>query len=298
MLNRTFVFSLISIVVVACKSKQISDSSDSEEKATPDFVFVDPLPNNSQYKQNEMQLNSNHVLTLDNSELGMALIIDQEEHQREEDLYKVQFKAAIGESVLRFNADDMRKDRDNLNRLVFTGEDDRYRMTIIHHADSLKESIQASQPVGDLAMRNEVSDSLSYFDVKLVKKNTTDTTHLAFWGNFYYDHRLHGHWVLSEVNGFEDIALEIYSTQLPSITIRLDSMRVDGFAGCNRFFGPFKQIGFKIDMSAYAMTKMYCQDKPDIITHLQKSIQYRVEGNRLTFDYPMGNEIVFEKRSN
>ncbi|MCH8545557.1 MAG: META domain-containing protein [Cryomorphaceae bacterium] len=297
MLNRAFLISLVFIVALSCKTKNVAETSDEDQAASADFVFVDPLPENPQHRQSVMQLQSNHVLTLENQELGMALILDQADHQIEEDLFQAQFKAAIGESIVRFNGE-MRKEKDRQNRTAFIGDDDQYRMLIIHFADSLKADEPSSQPVGDLAMRQGDNDSLSYFDVKLIKKNTTDTTHLAFWGNFYYDHRLHGHWVLSEVNGFDDIMPEVYGSQLPSMTFRLDSMQVQGFAGCNRFFGPFKQIGFKIDMSSYAMTKMFCQDKPDIISHLQKAMQYRLEGNRLIFDFPMGNDIVFEKRSN
>lgn len=298
MLKRPFLLSLISIVFLSCKTKQVTENEEYNDKTTTGFVFVEPLPNNPQYQQNIMQLNSNHVLTLDNTEMAMALILDQSEHQREENVFLVQFKASIDGSIMRFNSDNVRQERDARNRLMFVGEDDKYRMFIIHYADSLKEDDQSVQQVGDMAMRQDASDSLSYFDVKLVKNNTTDTTHLGFWGNFYYDHRLHGHWVLTEVNGFDELTLDIFDSQLPNMTIRLDDMHVEGFAGCNRFFGPFNQIGFKIDMSAYAMTKMFCQDKPDIIAHLQKSIQYRLEGNRLIFDYPMGNEIIFEKRSN
>lgn len=298
MLKKPFLFSLISIVFLSCKTKQVAENGEDNDKTTTDFVFVEPLPNNPQYQQNMMQLNSNHVLTLVNSEMGMALNLDQAEHQREDGLFQVQFKAALGENTIRFNSDEIRIDKDSKHRLMFVGEDDQYRMIIIHYADSLKEDDQSVQEVGDMAMRQDDSDSLSYFDVKLVKNNSTDTTHLGFWGNFYYDHRLHGHWVLTEVNGFDELTIDIFESKLPNMTIRLDEMRVEGFAGCNRFFGPFNQIGFKIDMSTYAMTKMFCEDKPDIIAHLQKSIQYRLEGNRLIFDYPMGNEIVFEKRSN
>ncbi len=280
-------------MLTACSSKQqLDNESDSDSNAT-NTVFVEPLQLDEKRQQMLYQLNSNHVFSLNNDDVGMALNLDQYQEQRDLNRYTIQFKAQLDGSILRFNSDEVRKERDPKGRVAFVGSDDAHQLIIVHYADSLKED---EVPVGDMAMQQNTVDSLSYFDVKLVKRGTTDTTHLAFWGYLYTDHRLHGHWVMSEVNGFDEIAPEGYEDKVPHMTIRMDDMTVEGFAGCNRFSGPFRQFGKNIDVSSLAMTKMFCETRTDILSFLDKSVGYRLEGNRLIFEFSAGSEIVFEKQ--
>lgn len=279
-------------LAVGCSSKQKIESTADGEFETTKTVFVQPLEMTEKWQQMFYQINSDHVLTLTNIDLGIALNLDQRPEQREDNQYTIEFKGQVDGNVLRFNSDEIRIERNPKGLVSFVGRDDKYQIAITHYADSLKEE---DVPVGDMSMQQKTVDSLSYFDIKLNEIGKTDTINIAFWGNFYKDHRLHGHWVMKEVNGFPDIMPEAYENKLPHMTILMDESRMEGFAGCNRFSGPFRQFGKKIDVSTLAMTRMHCDTRPDIISHLDKSIGYRVEGNRLIFEFSRGNEIIFEK---
>lgn len=282
----------VSFFSQGCSSKQQLDSNE-ESTPAPKTVFVEPLQVNEHHRQMLNQLNSDNVLSLVNTEMGVAINLTQGEHQRLDHTYSIGFKASVDGEVVRFDAE-MRRERDPKGRVAFVGQDDAYLMILLHFADSLK---AADVPVGDMAMRNDDLDSLSFFDVKLVKRGTNDTTHFAFWGNMYTDHRLHGHWELVEIIGYDDMNPDGYENNAPNIIFHLDQMTVKGFAGCNKFSGTFRQFGKVIDVSTLAMTKMYCEGRPDVLPLLGKSTGYRIEGDRLIFEFPKGDEVVFEKRS-
>ena len=63
-------------------------------------------------------------------------------------------------------------------------------------------------------------------------------------------------WRLVELNG-EDV-----SKINPPLTLSLDGAhKINGFAGCNRFFGSYELNESKIQFSGLGSTKMYCQEK-------------------------------------
>ena len=65
-------------------------------------------------------------------------------------------------------------------------------------------------------------------------------------------------WRLVELNG-EDV-----SNLNPPLTLSLDdAQKINGFAGCNRFFGTYELNELKIKFSGIGSTKMFCQDKSD-----------------------------------
>ena len=67
-----------------------------------------------------------------------------------------------------------------------------------------------------------------------------------------------GRWHAIEING--QPAATIGPNQRPWLSFQVDSSRVTGFAGCNRFSGPFRHDGASLTFGALAMTRMACAD--------------------------------------
>lgn len=59
---------------------------------------------------------------------------------------------------------------------------------------------------------------------------------------------------------------EDFSSLNPRITLKLDEAqkKINGFAGCNRFFGGYDLNQSTLKFSNTGSTKMFCQDKSEI----------------------------------
>lgn len=83
--------------------------------------------------------------------------------------------------------------------------------------------------------------------------------------------------------------LSSLSEGLPSlsqeVTLRLDTGRVTGFAGCNRYFGAYTASGASLKFSGVASTKMFCTTGMQVETGLLESISstdaYHIHGPEL-----------------
>lgn len=69
------------------------------------------------------------------------------------------------------------------------------------------------------------------------------------------------------------------------VTIRLDTSRVAGFAGCNRYFGSYATSGNALKFTGVASTKMFCQGMMEVEDGLLQSINntdaWHINGTRL-----------------
>ena len=65
-----------------------------------------------------------------------------------------------------------------------------------------------------------------------------------------------------------------------------DSMRVAGFAGCNRYFGSYTIDGSTLRFGAVGMTRMACQEGMTLEQQLARALDltrtYQLNGNELT----------------
>src|SRR5690349_11611407 len=58
------------------------------------------------------------------------------------------------------------------------------------------------------------------------------------------------------------LTVEDVSRVTPLLSLSLDdAQKLNGFAGCNRFFGGYELSESKIKFSGMGSTKMFCQDK-------------------------------------
>ena len=65
---------------------------------------------------------------------------------------------------------------------------------------------------------------------------------------------------------YEISALDAFKITDPlSITFDSNENRINGFAGCNRFFGSYKTKGNTISFSQVGITKMLCQEEANQI---------------------------------
>ena len=88
-------------------------------------------------------------------------------------------------------------------------------------------------------------------------------------------------WQLSKVNG-----LAIPVSQTASIRF-IEAMQVNGFAGCNRFFGEGEIVEGQLKVKNLGMTRKYCgeeiaQVESQLINQLQIGVLLEVNANKLT----------------
>lgn len=98
-------------------------------------------------------------------------------------------------------------------------------------------------------------------------------------------------WRLVELTG-EDV-----SNINPPLTLSLDeTQKINGFAGCNRFFGSYKIGESSLQFSGIGSTKMYCQDKSDTEDKYLKALSevqsFKSESGKLFL--LVGEKIVLE----
>lgn len=85
--------------------------------------------------------------------------------------------------------------------------------------------------------------------------------------------QLHGHWILTKIDG-KDVSIS-EPRSVPSMAIDSD-LRVAGFSGCNRFFGQVELAkGYKLRVVAMGATKMACiqEDEAHVEKVMTKSLQ-------------------------
>lgn len=79
-----------------------------------------------------------------------------------------------------------------------------------------------------------------------------------------------------EGNSWKLTRLSNLSGELPKtakeVTMRLDSGRVSGNGGCNRYFGSYSLNGSSVKFNGVASTKMFCQGAMEVEDGLMQTI--------------------------
>ena len=97
---------------------------------------------------------------------------------------------------------------------------------------------------------------------------------------------------LAAVAGFEWALHELDGASAPvgnggrrATLVISDSMRVAGFAGCNRYFGNYTLTGAALRFGQIGMTRMACQEGMTLEQQLARALEatrsYRLDGNEL-----------------
>ena len=89
---------------------------------------------------------------------------------------------------------------------------------------------------------------------------------------------------------------------LPSLTkeafLLLKDGKLNGFSGCNNFFGTYSFSGNSIHFSGIGMTKMYCKEAMDVENGLSQALthadQFRINSNHLELSKNTGLLARFE----
>lgn len=71
-----------------------------------------------------------------------------------------------------------------------------------------------------------------------------------------------------------------------AVTLRLDSSRVTGNAGCNRYFGSYTLDAGKLQFTGVGSTKMFCEGKMEVENGFMQALNstnaYHIAGNTLS----------------
>ena len=99
-------------------------------------------------------------------------------------------------------------------------------------------------------------------------------------------------WKLIKMNG-DDL-----SAMNPPVTLSLDEnqKKVNGYAGCNRFFGAYGSGDSSIKFTGLGSTKMFCQDKMKVEDAYFKALSeiqsFKTEGGKLYLI--SGSNVILE----
>lgn len=105
-------------------------------------------------------------------------------------------------------------------------------------------------------------------------------------GEFLQDSRINGNWVLEQLNG-KPLKAADFPKGIPNLEVQLNSKKVAGHSGCNRFSGALEVQGDKLTLGNLAGTKMACQGPAmDFETNYlnllsNHTYSYIIEDNRL-----------------
>jgi heat shock protein HslJ len=81
---------------------------------------------------------------------------------------------------------------------------------------------------------------------------------------------------------------EDFTTLTPPVTLQFSETdhKINGFGGCNRFFGSYEQTDSSIKITGMGSTKMYCQETMAVEDNYFKALQevqsYTLEDKKLS----------------
>jgi len=116
-------------------------------------------------------------------------------------------------------------------------------------------------------------------------------------GRYVPDYALDGKWKLRKI-GEEIINDSLYSGKSPFLEFRPSEMQVGGIAGCNTIRGAMWQEVDVLRFEKMISTLMACPDdmrEREILSGLNGTTAYNIEGNILTLSNPNGVLLVYEK---
>ncbi len=113
---------------------------------------------------------------------------------------------------------------------------------------------------------------------------SADTCNTGTTGGATPGNDLVGTWELAELNG---AALEMpEGKEQPYLTFDSLAQNVNGYAGCNRVFGPVHVSSDSIGFAGLAATRMYCTETQHVedafMAALNRAVGYAVKDGRLT----------------
>lgn len=91
-------------------------------------------------------------------------------------------------------------------------------------------------------------------------------------------------WVLEQLNGQ---AVEMPAgTETPNMQLNMNEKKLEGFGGCNNFFGNFFLDGDKVNISELGSTKKMCaatsKTEGDLMMALRNTEKYKLNDGILT----------------
>lgn len=278
----------ISLLLTSCGGSKGTEQSSQDTESTGSMM--QPLPLTSERQQELYRIESGFATSLTDVERSSAMEIYVQSY--ENFLFQVNYKAVIGQQVIRFNSSLEPRSINDAFPHSWSGKGEEGYMILTYRSDTIFENPET--PVGDMAFRpSGTTDERvkAYFEIKYIPQGTRDTLNYGYWSNFYSDYRLHGVWNLSydteeQFSNLQDV---------PQIIFNLEDFSISGTDGCNRIMGVFNQIGYKIDFSRLAQTKRFCNEVPDLLPVLGQMRRYRIEGDDLIIELPMGREISFQR---
>ncbi len=155
-------------------------------------------------------------------------------------------------------------------------------------------------------MAEECTDNMSGdkfgYKVKIQYKpeGSVEEKELTGCGRYVPDYALEGKWKLRKI-GDEVIVDSLYSKKFPFLEFRTDEMQVGGIAGCNTIRGGMWQEGDVLRFTQMISTLMACPEElreTEILSGLNNTTAYQIEGDILTLSNPNGVLLVYEKEPN
>ena len=107
---------------------------------------------------------------------------------------------------------------------------------------------------------------------------------------------LHDIWALTAVGGSE-IEKSIYTEGVPTLEINVTESRINGFSGCNSYFGSLIIEGSSVSFDNIGATKKYCMGIPEkpFFNSLGIVDSYKREGLVLTLMAGTEEVMTFKK---
>jgi hypothetical protein len=279
----------VSLVFTSCGGSKGAEQSSQEETQNTGSK-MQPLSLTSERQQELYRLESGFATSLTDVERSSAMEVYVQSYDNF--LFQVNYKAVIGQQVVRFNRSLEPRSINEAFPYSWSGKGEEGYMILTYRTDTIFENPET--PAGDMAFRpSGISEerAKAYFEIKYIPQGTRDTLNYGYWSNFYSDYRLHGVWNLTHDTEEQFGSLQ----EVPQIIFNLEDFSISGTDGCNRIMGAFNQIGYKIDFSRLAQTKRFCNEVPDLLSLLGQMRKYRIEGDDLIIELPMGREISFQR---
>lgn len=112
---------------------------------------------------------------------------------------------------------------------------------------------------------------------------------------------IRGKWILIEIDGTP--VIKHSSDDMPFIEFKSENQRIQGFAGCNNFFGKYQITDEReISFSEIGATKKYCVESMEtekaLFNILSKSHYIEITENRLMLKSKAQNKTVIFRHSN
>jgi len=157
---------------------------------------------------------------------------------------------------------------------------------------SLTESVEIIIQLNHVACTGSTFSEGLPFKVHVDYKRFTDTDYTSFdgCGRYTGDYRVHDIWAIIEIEG-KELTKEDFNQDMPTMEININTGKVMGTDGCNRFAGSVEVQDKYLIFSQLAGTRMACpkMEMGDKITKI-------LSGNKLGFEIENNKMSLFNNR--